>query len=290
MMTAKSLAGILLFIILVLTLAGCDGDGSNAIDATLADLWPNEDGRQWIYDLRYSASTVPLDVSLTSVDSLPPISQMYEIMLSVDPPEPSSTHSAVLRNRFEGEVTTASGVTGQRLVCRFDSDERSGSGRSLALADVPLGITGRCWVMTDDRIVGYEDESSDPHWLYLKTPLEVGAVFDQRIWPGNQDESYIQGQYVRSLNWRQGGHVYSGAVEVFTLIDMGLSSLEDDDGEPSGTHRSFICDRTIFAPGVGPVYCREWWAMMIRTAYDPIGHPLLIEYEAVLVETAIPEG
>ncbi len=314
-MTVKITICLCLLAFLALIVAGCDGDGSLDINVTLDELWPSEDGRAWTYDLRSTVSATQLDAALTSSEDLPTIHKMRALMSSFAHTETPTNYDSVMRTSFEGDITTDSGVTGQHLTEIFlepgkDAAVTRDFSRGIlpmlwqARPDLrdrlpapdksngmfgPYGVTGYCWEKTDERICGYGDLSTNISWLYLQSPLRLGATFDLQLVPEIVDDIWLHGLVVRQLNWIQGDITYKRAVEVFTLIDMGLTDMVDDTGEIIGTHHPFACYVTIFAPGVGPVYTHEWRALNISTAYDPVGIPTLVDIEAVLTGTVVPE-
>ena len=63
--------------------------------------------------------------------------------------------------------------------------------------------------------------------------------------------------------------------------------MTDDQGNATEMERSWACSRTVYAPGVGPVYTREWRSTAGDSVLqDPAGY---LEIEAALVDTGVSE-
>lgn len=298
----------------ILIAAGCsdEDDDDGMLNATLDELWPSEDGRWWQYDLRIAFSETGMDSLISPDDPLPSPARMRRIISSLDPGEELEAHDRELRTSFAGEIVTDSGASGQHLVDDFTDDpaaRNDGHGDPflpllwrarpdlrdrLPVADkihdstVPYGVTGYCWEKTEDHIGGYGDLNTQLSWLYLKTPLKRGATFSLQLVPDLADDIWLHGLIVGQGTWTIGDVSYERAVEVFALIDMGIVIYTSDDGQQGEAGRSYMCYRTIFAPNVGPVYCREWSYLQ----HDPVlqdDEPGLLDVEAVLVDSGVPE-
>lgn len=294
--------------LLILVLAGCGDDGDRTIDATLDELWPDADGLAWTYDVSVTTSESSLGLLSDPEDSLPSIRRLYSIFDGFAHTGRTTTAQDELTTRFDGQVTTTSGVTGRHLVSTWANPIDSAPASFLALLrrarpdlrnrlpapdklserDQPYGVTGYCWEKTETQIRGYGDASVDVSWLYLAAPLAVGATFDLQLVPYLADDIWLHGMIVRQLTWTQSGTSYPRAVEVFTVVDFGVQEITNAEGLVMGRHHSFLCYRTIFAPGVGPVYTHEWRSMAgDEVLADP--EPATMEIETVLTATAEPE-
>ncbi|MFN2371455.1 MAG: hypothetical protein ABR506_09950 [Candidatus Krumholzibacteriia bacterium] len=52
-----------------------------------------------------------------------------------------------------------------------------------------------------------------------------------------------------------GGVRYDNVVECMLVVDLGIETVTDEQGQPLGDYRSYIYGRIFFAPGTGPVTC-----------------------------------
>jgi len=218
----------------------------------------------------------------------------------------------VLDAVFDGDIVTQSGATGQNLVvtstpaggapaasagetflsalrrARPDLRDRLPAAGKAYEERTPYGLTGPCWEKTDTHIGGYGDLHAELSWLYLETPLDRNATFDLQLVPQIADDIWLHGWIVRQGEWTQEGETFTRALEVFTLIDFGVQTITGDDGMPAGEIRSLACFGTIYAPGVGPVYIKEWRVL----PGDPVLQDRpgeLVVLEAVLVDRGLPE-
>lgn len=104
-------------------LAGCSDDacgpGGCTPGPTIDNVWPNDDGREWQYDLRQAWWTGPLCVTLyDSPEEVPPVPTLdeIEVMLAEHAlPEDYETAEGIYFMEFAGDSTTLSGVTAQGL-------------------------------------------------------------------------------------------------------------------------------------------------------------------------------
>ncbi len=293
--------------LLLCALAGC-GDDDKSFDATLDELWPDEDGRSWVYEVLVTTSEEPQDILEDPTDPLPPIREIYTLFQDFAHAGETDVETDVLTTAFDGEVTTDSGVTGRNLTSGYAGSIKSAADPLLALlhrhrpdlrdrlpstaklddAHNPYGITGYCWEMSDTQIRGYGDIGTDPSWIYVDTPLKAGALFELQLVPTIAPDIWLYGLVVRQLSWTQGEETYPRAVEVFTVVDMGVQTITDEHGVVLGERHPFLCYNTVFAPGVGPVYTHEW-RMLVSDGLLHEPQPGTIEIEAVLTDHLVPE-
>jgi hypothetical protein len=303
-----------LLALLALIVTGCSDDVTTEIDATLDELWPNEDGLAWTYEMHATFSDTQVDIGPAPDGLFATLMHLRRQVADFAHTGDTGTHEYILNTAFAGEVTTASGATGQRLIdtvfdvekgaaVPFDRDDaflsllwearpdlrdRLPAPAKTEEVDAPMGITGYCWEKTGAHICGYGDLSQDISWYYLKAPLEAGAVFSLQLVPAIADDIWLHGLVVRQMTWTQGIVSYPRAVEVFTLIDLGEQTLTDETGEIIGTYHPYMAYTTVFASGVGPVYTHEWKAFATDSLVQPVWSPTLVETEAVLIGRDLP--
>lgn len=111
---------------LVAVLLGCGDEekgvgppGENTPNPTINNIWPNNDGTSWTYQLTQRTWTADFpETTYSDVDSVPPFPPMDEIeaLLASHPTGDSiETDEGVYRLKFDGMITTESGVTAQNL-------------------------------------------------------------------------------------------------------------------------------------------------------------------------------
>jgi len=311
--TAKTVPSLLIIALIVCLVAGCDDDSPQVFDTTIDELWPNDNGRWWEYDLHIAESDTDLGDLKDPDIPLPSVQQMSRLVVDLAHDGSPTSEDYLLRTSFAGTRTTMSGATGQALVEEFEDvgSKKTDARTADPILDLiwsmrpdlrsrlpepdkvgsgdrgPAGLTGYCWTKTETYIGGYGDLNADLSWLYLKAPLRASATFTMQLVPDIADNIWLHGLIERQLTWTQGETAYPRAVEVFLLIDLGAQIATDDQGNTMQLDRSWVCSRTVYAPGVGPVYTHEWRSTAGDSVLqDPIGY---LELEAVLVDTGVPE-
>ena len=107
-------------------IAGCGDDDDNGggpppgTPVTLETVWPNEDGRGWLYagltrlgwesDLLDSVYIFP---DSASVPDAPDLVDIYPLIDNPPLPDTFAIASSEFELEFDGEITTQSGVTGK---------------------------------------------------------------------------------------------------------------------------------------------------------------------------------
>lgn len=108
---------------------GCNDDDcpvcpDGGATATIDNIWPHEDGNAWTYDLHNSFSSETDLVFYDNLEDVPvsaiDLDSLYA-KLQI-PLETDSTNVGLLRNEFDGLVTTESGVTAQNLTHTIFTD------------------------------------------------------------------------------------------------------------------------------------------------------------------------
>jgi hypothetical protein len=132
---------------ILLMLAGCKDDKPTqpSVQPTLAEVWPNEDGRFWSYDgtMQVWGSGMPTLFPTPPTAPLPSLRVLAAMAAEREFPTPSSVSAPTYRLQFADSITTPSGVRRQNLAESFTSGpafggfaSRSGSAflRQLAIA------------------------------------------------------------------------------------------------------------------------------------------------------------
>jgi hypothetical protein len=281
---------------------GCDDDATCPLPpaapmATLENIWPNADSTAWTYEMARSEWYVDMPPLYPTAEQVPPAPSLEEVMrrLAQGIPDSAMSTDAIYRMRFEGMVTTGSGVRAQNLVVySYGPDAADSSPRSLGqdplLArlvrvrpdlrdrcrsvgtetprsdpvglDSPIFVHGYAWAKSPDWIGGYGDLDTLLAWKYLDRDLVPGASFTHRLLPSLASEVYLQGWVVREYTCHTTVGTFEHCLDVAYMIDYGVSARTDESGVPLGYARSVDIGMVTYAPEVGPVRVRELRAPM----------------------------
>jgi hypothetical protein len=250
---ARTLGYSLTLASMLLLACGCGDSATDAADGdasvSLDEVWPNDDGRSWSFDLagrKWSQQAVPTaqPIELPSSDAL------WIELWSTPTPEPDASCSATLRLRFDGMLTTDSGVTAQNLTESIDPPLPAGW-RSLTF------LHGCAWERTDAWIGGYGDVDRALAWVFLDAGLRRGHHFAHAIAPTMDPDLMLHG-WVRAIHdFELNGGEYLDCIEVLYCLDFGVQAYGSEDGGQSGYVRPYHVGVVVYAPGIGPIFARE---------------------------------
>ncbi len=286
--------------LLLLVFAGCNDEDcpdcpGNAGDPlpTLANIWPHADGTGWIYDLEYRSFDGP-EIS----PEPPPLPTMEELHDALQQPvgyDEVNLDEGLYRIRFEGTVTTESGVVGQDLVETFYSavsgkvsttsnardferrflralvraradlrpaiaarlGEELDGAKSLEDVRYPFFLGAYAFAYEDTGYYGYGDLDTAHAWTYLEGDLTVGSGFTLQLVPDLANDIWLYGR-VWSVGDREiAGVTWPNALEAMYVVDFGIQIVTNEMGEEIGSFHSYFYGTTVFAPAVGPIACLE---------------------------------
>lgn len=261
------------------------GGGSSGL--SMSNLWPNDDGRFWLYRT-YSSSIEP-----EPFEYLPPNSTVPEITLGAARAllaQPVTAWGGVTEQyrfqmQFAGTMTTGSGVTAQFLaesypdivlsaasptgsafperlrdrIAEARPDLRArlgrpGTGVAGRLAAGPLFIHGYAWSKTTARIGTYGDVDTLLAWKFLESNVHPGHTFRHPLVPSLASDIWLLASVERlvTVDLPDGGRVRN-ALEVLYVIDYGVGVAVDAMGNVTGQYRQFDYGKVVYVPGVGPV-------------------------------------
>jgi hypothetical protein len=288
-------------------------------EPTMANLWPHADGTSWVYDLEFNQYTGP-----PIVDPVPPMPSMQALHAALGVPLDNdllSEDQGLYRLRFEGNVTTESGVTAQnlvgtlydeagltiaatsgaadgerrllRLIARVRPDLRSQilgrlgetaeALKTLDEASPPYFLSGYAFAFEDSGYYGYGDLNTDHSWVFLEGDLAVGAQFSMQLIPDIVDDIWLYGQIWAIGDRAIDGVTWPNVLECMYAIDMGVVEFIDESGDIVGEFRQYIYGSTLYAPGFGPIASQERQIFVPdQVLQDPIGG--VFEYNCVLAQ------
>lgn len=97
-------------------------DRQEPLTPTLANIWPNEDGNAWTYDLTSTMFDVPFNLDPEDPPPMPSLEDLYaDLQVAVDGELMEST-LGLFRFAFDGLRTTDSGATAQNVTRTIFTD------------------------------------------------------------------------------------------------------------------------------------------------------------------------
>jgi hypothetical protein len=281
---------------ILLVVAGCDDDSDcvNCVSdwrplipsANLKNIWPNADGTSWEFDhvarlLEGSWILYPTKDAVPKVP-VPDWSMVAEVVSSAPSGDALATETGTFTLTFDGTITTQSQVTAQNLREELVVDYRSGfdlastdcdravidrarTVRTLltrpdgapAEGSAPIMIHGGPWKRTSSLIATYSDGSALPAWTFLTSALRVGSTFSQQLIPWLARDVYLHGVVYRQISVETEVGTFKKALDCLYVIEYGLTTVTNAQGEAVGYVRTIDCGRVIYVPNLGPVYSYE---------------------------------
>lgn len=272
------------------------GHGTGAltpVEPTIANVWPNEDGRSWTFRELYREW--PWDIPPTAEDpsslTLPTLDEVAALLDTLRPGAGPDPVTFQYRLRFNGEITTQSGVTAQNLEFSFPPAlpapaTLAGPPGSAFLAELsrarpdlrariearlgaspartadhgppaPLLVHGYAWRLTRNWIGTYGDLDTLLAWKFVSGDLRPGAEFTFQLVPSLADDVFLHAKVRREREVETPGGTVERAVEVVYLIDYGMPPVVDVGSSAAGFLRAYSIGSVTYAPEVGPVESRE---------------------------------
>lgn len=295
---------------------------------SLENLWPNDDGHLWVYDIEQRTWDPPAIHFYGNPADVPPapgLGFVAELLRRHPAGRNQVMETAGYRMQFQGLRTTLSGATGQNLVStvlnpagvqglvasgsetaslpggfmvalraarpdlgpRIAASVRTGQEASPARAQAVLAPTflfGYVWEKTREYIGSYGDLNTSLAWKYLVADLRPGSTFHMQLVPDLASDVFLHARVLRErMAFSSIGSIRS-AIEVLYVVDFGVSSFTDADGNPVGHTRMYSYGTITYAPGVGPVAGYERGLVQAGRTLDPG------EYDQVIQLTATSRG
>ena len=281
-------ASALLFTVFV---ACDDPTGQGGLTATIENIWPNEDGRYWTYELVQRTWDEPGVAVYDTPEEVPPITlDDIEDFLPYDSPGPNL---AIDEGTYTLQFTGWASIPGGRLVqnlrevlggprleqrvpsgtfeeallarlARARPDLREKIAARLGGSDVlasatqlqaPLMLHGGAWEKTHWDIGTYGDLDDQLAWLYLDANLSPRSEFEFQLVPSLADDVFLLCRILRrtTIDTQVGRLHY--AIECLYVVDYGVAQVFDQQGV--GYFRLVDYGIVTYAPDLGPVQCLE---------------------------------
>jgi len=241
---------------------------------SLASLWPNDNGMRWEFDYSYEEAEMPPyneGLSFTSSAFLH-LDGTHEIPGGL---------AQVLRGEHGGAPRHAKDAPPAlpalwRAIWRARPDlreciaARNGSA-SQDGAWEPLLLHPGYFVKTEQIIEMWQDEWNHPTWTYLENDITVGASFVHQLLPEFADDIFLYGTVAAidaTVSTIAG--VFTDAVRMDYVIDLGWQIATNDQGDPVGRRRSEVAGYVHFGPEVGPLNMLEEFFPFAEIDWGPV--------------------
>ncbi len=226
---------------------------------TMDELWPNQDGLGWSYAQHYESFSKPVVLD-----------NQIRIFFDGVTVAPDGIQAQYLRHEVlsgpallsapDDEV--ADPLLRQLWIARPDLRDRirlAGASDGPCPAFAPPGsysvlLNGElAYVKTADEIAALRCNLANTRsWLWLTSNLTLGHAFTLQLIPDLADDVFLHGTIgaIESVTVPAG--TFADCVRVDYVVDYGTAECGG-----AGTYRSETRGSIWYAPGVGPVECRE---------------------------------
>ena len=246
--------GIPMMICLAIIINGCSDDDpaqpGSQIYLTFENIWPAAVGQYWVFDLdekQFEGGNLAYD-RLEDVPPLPTMTQLYAALQDENLSVPLEAHSGTMRWEVTSDATVHPDTTVMEVESHIDILE--GNPRS------PHGLgMGPSWRHSGNRIASYG--FGQLGWVHLEGSLKPGHEFEVQLAEGLAQDIWLTSRIWKMRSFEVMGQVVPNCVECFYVLDMGIQQGTDENGEPLGFSHPYKYGVTIYAPEIGPVYCKE---------------------------------
>jgi hypothetical protein len=285
-------------------------DAQSRLKPDLSNIWPNDDGRSWLYriaertwgNLQLDPRTYP---TAAQVPPAPRLTDVAALLRSHPIGANPVLSTAGYRMRFNGIKTTQSGAVGQnlettvleevgigpaavrvgptavragtaatppgflralsiarpdltrKLAAKWGSQIRTNSADAAASVDPPNFLFGYAWEKTSEYIGSYGDLNTQLAWKYLVANLKPGSSFVMQLVPDLANDVFLYARVLPGKSSDTEFGTFRNVVRMLYLIDFGVGTLTDVDGNSLGYFRVYSYGTIDYAPGVGPVASYE---------------------------------
>jgi hypothetical protein len=157
-------------------------------------------------------------------------------------------------------------------------------GSRAQVQSMPYLLHGGAWEKTAEWIGLYNDLGARLAWKFLAEDITVGSEFSYQLIPDFSDDTFLHGRVYRQTSVETEIGTFEKALDCLYILDFGISTVTDLQGEVVGYMRSFDYGRVIYAPTIGPVYSYERWGV---EPGDPPS-PGLEDFTNILIGTGAP--
>jgi len=227
---------------------------------TMDRLWPNEDGRSWIYSQTYQ-----------TFDIVPQLLN-NQIRLLFDGPAtaPNAIDAQYLRHELLSGPAVSSllaGMDASPLMYQLwmaRPDLRAGIVEALAGGSCPengpvgahsVFLSGEfAWRKTASEVAAWRCNLADTRsWQWLVSDLTIGSEFTLQLVPDLASNVFLHGTVGAVEPATVPAGSFANCVRVDYVVDYGETECTDEEGNPTGTSTAETRGWIRYAPDEGPV-------------------------------------
>lgn len=234
---------------------------------TMAQVWPNDDGRSWTYDQHYEDyQGAPLDNQLrlifdgTTTAPTGIATQYLRQQLVSGPAIASLLAGAPVAVSRRDPLLNAVWMARPDLRARIDQV----AAESPCPGDHPAGgyallLGGEfAWLRSATDVSAWRCNLANTRsWQWLTSDLSIGSTFTLQLIPDLTSNVFLHGTVAAIVDANVPAGIFKDCVEVDYVIDYGQSECTDQEGNPLGLYRSETRGYVRYAPDVGPVESAE---------------------------------
>lgn len=266
------------------TLAGLLAAAPVSAQPTLMErLWPNDDGRSWIYDQHreeYGLSGVVVDNQVRLLfdgTTVAPegIEAQYLRHELVSGPWGSS--HAALAATIRDPLLRAVWMARPDLRARIEAT----LGEAPCPAFAPPGayallLGGElAWRRTADETAAWRCNFPNTRsWQWLVADLTIGNTFTLQLLPDFADDIFLHATVAAIEPSSVPAGTFPNCVRVDYVVDYGTLTCMDQSGNVTGTFRSETRGFVRYAPDAGPVESFEQWFPVVESSNGCGGYPI----------------
>ena len=251
---------------------------------TMAELWPNDDGRSFSYNQHYES----FDSNAETIDN------QIRLFFDGTTVAPDGIQTQYLRQQLVSGAVSQVTLDGAPRTTMFAAVANNPFVRHLwvarpdlrakiltAVADAPCPenappgansvlLNGEfAWLETADEIAAWRCNLANTRsWRWLVSNLTIGNTFTLQLIPDLASNVFLHGTVAAIEPATVPAGTYSGCVRVDYVIDYGTTDCIDDNGMPHGTSRSETRGYIRYAPTVGPVQSFEEFIPVVEKSGD----------------------
>jgi hypothetical protein len=176
----------------------------------------------------------------------------------------------------------------RKLAAKWGPLIRTASASAVASIDPPNFLFGYAWEKTSEYIGSYGDLNTQLAWKYLVADLRPGSSFVMQLVPDLANDVFLYARVLPGKSSSTEFGTFRNVVRVLYMIDFGVGTQTDDDGNSLGYFRVYSYGTVDYAPGVGPVASYERDLVQPGRPLDPGIYDLNIGLVATEAGAPIP--
>lgn len=279
--------------------APSDGAMRDRGPISLQNVWPDEDGRSWVYskrvDPRPEIADVPIFASPEEVPAMPDLDFILSFLEGyphLEHVDPTGSYGLI----FDGNATTRSGAQGKNLAPftepmpaadqgldpilefvlhhRPELDSQPLDHQKTSLVPRPLVLRDGVWVRTKDYIAFYNHHDTEPRFRLLEDDMTPGHEWSVELFPTIDAGATLHARVLEQVPEKFPGLGGPSSLRVLYVLDFGILTQFDNQRNPLGYSRYLAITTVDYRKAEGPVHFHE--LNLIYVDRDPDGTGVLI--------------